>query len=287
MKNSLKIFIGILLFTVQALQPSSSQAVENPWSKIKLPAPGLTESIGSPSAGCIRGASSLEDGEPGYFLMRPSRGRHFGHPSLIGLIKKVATELQTHREPPLLLGDIGLPRGGPTLSAHASHQTGLDADIWYFRKKQWIGKKTISSQEREKTNAPSMVNPKKMEVNHNFGNAEKKLLRTFAESPDVDRILVNYAIKRELCRKNAKEPWILKIRPWFGHDHHFHVRMNCRPDDRLCRSGDPIPPGNGCDASLAWWWSEERKKDEAKNLDRQANPVMPKLPPECAPLASS
>jgi penicillin-insensitive murein endopeptidase len=64
------------------------------------------------------------------------------------------------------------------------------------------------------------------------------------------------------------------------------VRLTCSASDPLCRKGDPIPDGNGCDATLDWWWSEEARSDETKNLDRQEHPVMPTLPAECATLAT-
>lgn len=172
------------------------------------------------------------------------------------------------------------------MSAHASHQTGLDADIWYFQQKKWIGKKNVALRDRERLQAPGMVDRKRLAVTRAFGSDQRDLLRSFAENPEVDRVLVHFAIKRELCRTIPQEAWIRKIRPWFGHDHHFHVRLNCSAADPLCKKGDPIPDGNGCDASLDWWWSAEARQDENKNVDRQEHPVMPTLPAECAPLAT-
>ena len=107
-----------------------AQALENPWSKIKGPAPGAPESIGTPTAGCLRGAAMLKDPGEGYLLMRPSRGRNFGHPRLVQAIENVAIQLKQEKKPPLMVADLGMPRGGPTLSMHSSHQSGLDADIW-------------------------------------------------------------------------------------------------------------------------------------------------------------
>ncbi len=262
-------------------------AAENPWTRIKAPAEGRPESIGSPSAGCVRGATALtKDSGKGYVLVRPSRGRNFGHPRLVTLIEEIAKERTGRKQAPLLIGDLGLPRGGPTMSAHSSHQTGLDADIWYHQHRQWIGRRQVTIRDRERLYAPGMVDKKRLAVTRAFGNDQRELLRSFAISPEVDRILVHFAIKRELCRRMPHEPWIRKIRPWFGHDHHFHVRLICSPSDPLCRKGDPIPEGNGCDNTLDWWWSAEARSDETKNLDRQEHPVMPTLPAECAPLAT-
>jgi penicillin-insensitive murein endopeptidase len=261
-------------------------ALDNPWTRIKAPAEGRPESIGSPSAGCLRGAAALTtESVQGYILMRPSRGRNFGHPRLVTLIEEIAKERASRKQAPLLIGDLGLPRGGPTMSAHSSHQTGLDADIWYHQHRQWKGRKTVSIRDRERLYAPGMVDKKRLAVTRAFGNDQRELLRSFAISPEVDRILVHFAIKRELCQRMPREPWIRKIRPWFGHDHHFHVRLACSPSDPLCRKGDPIPEGNGCDDTLDWWWSDEARAEATKNLDRQEHPVMPNLPVECAPLS--
>ena len=172
------------------------------------------------------------------------------------------------------------------MSAHASHQTGLDADIWYLQYPRWKGPRKVSFAARERLQAASMVDSRRLSARKSFGRNERELLRSFASSPEVERILVHFALKRELCRVAPNEPWIRKIRPWFGHDHHFHVRLQCAAGDRLCRNGEPIPEGNGCDATLDWWWSDEARAEAAKNLGRQEHPVMPALPAECAPLAA-
>lgn len=173
------------------------------------------------------------------------------------------------------------------MSAHSSHQTGLDADIWYLRHRPWIGKTRVAFRERESRYSPGMVDKRRLKITRAFGADQADLLKRFAESAEVDRILVHFAIKKELCRTNPKESWIRKIRPWFGHDHHFHVRLKCTPGDRHCKDGSPIPVGNGCDATLDWWWSNEARQDESKNIDRQEHPVMPQLPAECAPLTDA
>jgi penicillin-insensitive murein endopeptidase len=127
-----------------------------------------------------------------------------------------------------------------------------------------------------------MVNQKQREILPSFSQQTRELLRQFAERDETDRILVHFSIKRELCRKNANAPWIRKIRPWYGHDHHFHVRIRCAPQDSLCKSGEAIPEGNGCDASLDWWWSEEARAEEKKNAEKRSTPTMPELPSECS-----
>jgi penicillin-insensitive murein endopeptidase len=257
----------------------------SPWTQVKTPTHEPAESIGTASAGCLKGGMPLSQDGKAYVLMRPVRGRFFGHARLVDLIQTVGHQNYKVSRYPLLIGDLSLPRGGPTLSAHSSHQTGLDVDIWYQQAK-W-SKRYASPRMRESLSALGMVDHKKTKVNRNFGKNQISLLRQFAEKENVDRILVHYAIKKELCDRLPNESWIHKIRPWFGHDHHFHVRIKCSDQDKGCKNGDPIPPGNGCDSTLAWWWSDEARAAGTKNTDRQENPVMPTLPDACSTVLST
>src|SRR5690348_13380954 len=103
------------------------------WSDVKTPAPGPTQSIGFYSAGCIRGAKPLPFDGPGYEAIRISRNRYWGQPVTLRFIETLAAKVHAAGQAPLLIGDIGQPRGGPALTGHASHQDGLDADIWFER----------------------------------------------------------------------------------------------------------------------------------------------------------
>ena len=86
--------------------------------------------------------------------MRLSRNRNWGHPELIALLERFAGEVKKNNEwPGLLVGDISQPRGGPMLTGHASHQVGLDADIWFTP----MPDHTLTKQEREDLSATSML----------------------------------------------------------------------------------------------------------------------------------
>ena len=54
-------------------------------------------------------------------------------------------------------------------------------------------------------------------------------IKTAAQQPEVERVLVNAAIKKELCRveDKAHDSWMAKVRPWYGHHDHIHVRLRC------------------------------------------------------------
>src|SRR3954468_3138675 len=88
------------------------------------------EVIGSYSRGCLRGAVELPATGPGWEVMRTSRNRNWGHPSLIAFVERLAAETRRAGGPGILVGDMAQPRGGPLRYGHASHQIGLDVDVW-------------------------------------------------------------------------------------------------------------------------------------------------------------
>ena len=90
-----------------------------------------SESIGSYTSGCVKNSETIKDGD-GYQMMRPSRGRNFGHPVMIQFIQSYAKKLKEESGGMLLVGDIGERKGGPMEYGHASHQVGLDVDFWFW-----------------------------------------------------------------------------------------------------------------------------------------------------------
>ncbi|CAG7856756.1 penicillin-insensitive murein DD-endopeptidase [biofilm metagenome] len=250
----------LLLFMVGFINVSHAQTNLRAWSKVTDPTTGkTTESIGKYTAGCIRGAATLAHNGKGYQVMRLSRKRYFGHPDLVRFIENLGQTAQSQRLGTLLIGDLGQARGGPTLTGHKSHQTGLDVDIWYLLSTD-AERRTLSNNEREKWSAPSVLNASATEINpRQWSIANEKVLEAAANRPEVDRIFVNAVIKKELCRHNARQNWLQKIRPWYAHADHFHVRLKCHPGDLYCDKQDPVPSGDGCGADLAWWFSYEAK----------------------------
>ncbi|MGR3490706.1 MAG: penicillin-insensitive murein endopeptidase, partial [Shimia sp.] len=43
-----------------------------------------------------------------------------------------------------------------------------------------------------------------------------------------------------------------KIRPWWGHHYHFHVRLECPPGYDGCTKQAAIPAGDGCAEAQGW-----------------------------------
>src|SRR5215211_7317842 len=119
-----------------------------------LPAAMPTRVLGFYAKGCIAGAEGLPINGDSWQVMRLSRNRYWGYPGLVALVKRLAAK--AHKEagwPGILVGDMSQPRGGPMLTGHASHQVGLDADIWLTP----MPNRELTQQERESMIAVSML----------------------------------------------------------------------------------------------------------------------------------
>ena len=208
--------------------------------------------------------------------MRVSRHRQYGHPRLIGFIEDLASQVADIYHTNLLIGDLGQARGGPTPSGHRSHQTGLDVDIWFLLDDR---QNSLLLNEREGWQAPSMLNANGTTLdNVQWSLRHEAILMLAAQHPLVERIFVNPLIKQALCQHSASKDrvWLRKIRPWWKHDDHFHVRLYCDSRDMYCQSQEPVADDEGCTNELNWWLSPTKPSQTSK----QAAPVL-KLPALC------
>jgi penicillin-insensitive murein DD-endopeptidase len=265
--------IGILLLGI--FSACYANPVAYKWAMVTQPAKSDNgaQSIGTYNAGCLSDAVYVPANGTGYQMMRLSRKRSYGHPDLKRFIENLGQNVAAQQLGVLLIGDLGQPRGGPTLSGHRSHQNGLDVDIWFLLSPQ-AASRTLAFNERETWSAPSVLIGKSDTIDYSqWSPAHEKILEAAARQPEVDRIFVNPSVKRELCTRKTTHDWLRKIRPWWKHDDHFHVRLKCPTDNKNCRGQEPLPEGDGCDAGLAWWFSEEAK-----------HPKIPQLPPKPQPL---
>ncbi len=218
------------------------------------PAPLAARSIGFYSHGCLAGGLALPINGPAWQVMRLSRNRNWGHPKLVSFLERLAEKAKKAGWNGLLVGDMSQPRGGPMLTGHASHQIGLDADIWLTP----MPDRKLSAEEREMMSATEVVRADRLDVDPQVWTHEHtEVIRAAAEDPDVERIFVNAAIKKALCREAGKDRnWLTKVRPWWGHDYHFHVRIFCPPDSPTCEP-QPMPEsGEGCGHDLDFWFTD-------------------------------
>lgn len=256
---------------------------------VKSPAPLAARAVGWYAKGCLAGGKPISVDGPGWQVMRLSRNRNWGHPDLVALIERLARETTEKKEwSGLLVGDMSQPRGGPMISGHASHQVGLDADIWLTP----MPNRTLTKREREDMSAVSMlknageVDPKV------FGDGQVKLIKRAASYSKVERILVHPAIKKTLCKAAGTDrAWLTKVRPYFSHYYHFHLRIGCPSGSSNCRSQPPVPGGDGCGTELTDWLKMVAPKPKQPPVAAKppAKPASPKpeltladLPPDCS-----
>jgi penicillin-insensitive murein DD-endopeptidase len=218
------------------------------------PTPLAARAIGSYVRGCLAGAVALPINGKTWQVMRLSRDRNWGHPDLIRFLERFADKVPQFGWPGLLVGDISQPRGGPMLTGHTSHQIGLDADIWLTP----MPDHELSREEREEMSATNVVAADGKDVDPSvWTSAHVAVIRAAAEDPQVERIFVNAAIKKALCRDaGSSRAWLYKVRPWWNHTYHFHVRIRCPADNPDCHGQPEVSAGEGCGKELDWWFTE-------------------------------
>ena len=205
---------------------------------------------GSYAKGCLAGGVELPETGPTWQAMRLSRNRNWGHPEMIDLIKKLSRVAAAQPGwAGLYVGDISQARGGPMLSGHRSHQIGLDADIWMLPPKSL----TLSRSQRENISSISTRRASGAFVNDSWTRAHHEIIKAAAKDPRTERIFVFPGAKVQMCKdETGDRAYLRKIRPWYGHHYHFHVRIACPRGARGCVSQAPVPAGDGCADAQAW-----------------------------------
>jgi penicillin-insensitive murein DD-endopeptidase len=281
-------YIAAFLLILTLGAPGRATAAEQkvlPWAAVHGASAGPASAIGGPANGCLAGAAVLPADGVGYQAIRLARRRNFGHPDTIAFVARLGRAAEAAGLAPFYVGDMAQPRGGPMEFGHGAHQNGLDVDIWF----NLDPKPVLPPMARDDVPLPSMLLPGMHAIDPaRFGTRQVTLLRLAAADPRVDRIFVNPVIKQALCQgiagaTAAGSAWLHKLRPWPGHDEHFHVRLACPPGATACVGQSPVPPGDGCDATLAWWF----EKHEPTTKPAAPKPPRPRLPTACAALLSA
>jgi penicillin-insensitive murein endopeptidase len=243
------------------------------------PASLQARSIGFYAKGCLAGATALPINGRTWQVMRLSRNRNWGHPHLIRFLEKFADKGAKVGWPGLLVGDISQARGGPMLTGHASHQVGLDADIWLTP----MPNRELSREEREEMSATNVVRGDKKDVDPTIWTpAHFSIIKAAAMEHDVERIFVNAAIKKAMCRQAGSDrSWLYKVRPMWGHNYHFHIRMRCPPDSPGCKPQEPPAHSDGCGHELDWWFTDAVLHPKPKPKPKRDHIKMADLPAAC------
>ncbi|WP_431225602.1 penicillin-insensitive murein endopeptidase [Serratia sp. L9] len=260
---------------IVALIASGSATALTPWQKIDHPVSGTPSAIGGFANGCVIGAQPLPLNSPDYQVMRTDQRRYFGHPDLLAFIKRLSSQANQKALGTVLIGDMAMPAGGRFSSGHASHQSGLDVDIWLqLPRQRWTAQQLLKPQPIDLVSGDG-----KQVVDRQWQPQIESLIKIAAQDSEVTRIFVNPAIKQRLCQDaGADRGWLHKVRPWFGHRAHMHVRLRCPAGSLECLDQDSPPAGDGCGAELASWFKPHQPN---------ANPVKkapPPLPPTCQAL---
>jgi penicillin-insensitive murein endopeptidase len=268
-------------------QPEQGKRQNSPpasalFSEKKLPSVGRPMAIGYYPSGCLQGGVELPTTGPTWQVMRLSRNRNWGHPELVQFLERFAPlAAKATGWKGILIGDMAQPRGGPLPFGHKSHQIGLDVDIWFMP----MPDRVLSKAERENILGSNVVAADGKHVNDKtWSPADAAFIRTAAEQPEVERVLVNAAIKKELCRVESQNDrsWMSKVRPWYGHDDHIHVRLKCPADSPNCRAQPPVPGGDGCDKSLDHWFADSILRIKIPEFGgSSAGLKLKDLPPAC------
>ncbi len=287
----------VLIFALLAV-PASAQSLANQLFGAKdMPSLQAPEAIGSYANGCAAGLVRLPETGPTWQAMRLSRNRNWGHPDAIAYVQELSRKATQLGWPGLYIGDISQPRGGPMTSGHASHQIGLDIDIWMLRPQRL----NLSRAERESISSISVRTADQLSVNGNWTRQHQELLKMAASDPRVDRIFVAAAVKIEMCKTATRSdtPWLQRIRPAVGHNYHFHVRLRCPSGSRHCVTQTPTVAelskgGNGCDETLQWWVTDflnpprrERTEPPAPRRRHPREFTMADLPAQCQQVLAS
>jgi len=277
--NWQNVFVALTLALLPSIAPAEPIAKQL-FGPLTGPSAQPPAAIGSYAKGCQAGAVQLPESGPGWQAMRLSRNRHWGQPEMIGFISRLAQSARQAGWKGIYVGDISQPRGGPMVSSHASHQIGLDVDFWMLPP----ARMDLTQQERETISSISVVSNDKRSVNGNWSAAHQQVLLAALKDPSVARIFVSGAIKLQMCADlpARDHKYLRKLRPWWGHRDHFHVRLNCPAGAQNCTEQAPPPAGDGCESAV-WWVT-----DALKPPDPNAPPVVPKpeltlddLPPQC------
>lgn len=228
---------------------------------------------GSPANGCIDGAKMLSDVGEDFQLQRWGDDRNFAHPMMLQYLQDLRARAEAAGLPPLLIGDLSRAYGGPygKPSLHASHNTGLDVDLPF----------DFASPRKS---AKELRNPKEnylvtgQNVNDSFTPEMATYIKTAASDPRVERVFVAPMIKKHMCDLYEGTPYdgfLHKLRPWFGHRAHMHVRLYCPLDSADCVKPKPIPEGTGCGYEVASWFLPPAKPTTTTKPKPKPEKVLP------------
>ncbi|MEJ6404857.1 penicillin-insensitive murein endopeptidase [Yoonia sp. 2307UL14-13] len=255
--------VVLIAFGLSACQPEAPPQAEivsqnandtriakNLFGAIPVASRAAPQAIGGYARGCQAGAVQLPETGPTWQAMRLSRNRNWAQPETVDFVQDLSRFAATQPGwSGLYVGDMSQPRGGPMLTGHRSHQSGLDADIWMLPPQRL----NLTPTERENISSISMRRASGAYTNSSWTPQHEAILKAAASDPRVARIFVFPGAKVAMCQSaTGDRSWLRKVRPWWGHHYHFHVRLNCPAGDASCAAQNPPPAGDGCAEAQGW-----------------------------------
>lgn len=234
----------------RATTNDSTQKLNDPTTDPNDPSQGDREqSFGFYSHGRLAAATRLPDSGGGFVKILRPRNRRFASEDMIYLITKVSKELDQkfpNRRDAVQIGDVSAELGG-LVPGHNSHQNGLDVDIAFLRTNETMQNPDDVNGFREKFVSSGKVS-NNFDLERNWA-----LAKLMVATGRPQRIFVNQVIKNAFC-KLAREKGELqsaaetlhRLRPYSGHEDHFHVRITCPLNSPKCEAQEEIPAGTGC-----------------------------------------
>lgn len=273
--------ITLLLLAIPfASLPSLAADALTPWQRVKGPVKATPHSVGEINNGCLIGGQALPLLNSSYQVLREDKLRYFGHPNLINFIQRITTKTQNEKLGIVLVGDMAMPAGGRFTTGHRSHQNGLDVDIWL----RLINTRWTNEQLKQPVAIDLVNNNGKQVIEKRWSANIARLIKLSAQDSSVARIFVHPAIKLKLCETAGNDrQWLRKIRPWFGHRSHMHVRLNCPSDSKECIAQTAPPIGDGCGSELMSWFKDKQPLPTVKSKENE----LPPLPTTCQQLVDN
>lgn len=287
----IRFFTAILLSLGLSVPAQAAPLAKQLFSAKRGASSQSAASYGGYAKGCLAGGVQLPQKGPTWLEMRVSRNRNWGHPELVDFIQKLSRKsARMDGSNGLYISDMSQPRGGPMSSGHRSHQIGLDADIWLMPGSNM----DLSISKRANLSAVSYRRSKGAFVNSKWGAYQHAIVRAAAKDKRVARIFIFPGAKVQMCKdEKGDRRWLNKVRPWWGHHYHFHVRLKCQKGTRGCVNQAPPPAGDGC-ADAQKWVNDILKPPPPKPVDPNAPPPKPRreyrmsdLPKQCQAVLDS
>ncbi len=194
------------------------------------------QSIGTPNRGKLRNGMPLPEGDS--WRLRSVRRRAYGtEVTVTSLVQAFQAYGETYPDAPKVrVGEIA-KRSGGRVAPHASHRSGRDVDLGYIFRGDDNGETRWQ-----------YMSERNFDVEKNWF-----LIQEILKSGNVETIYISKKLQKLLYKEAARtlsEPELAALfeyprtdasphavlQHWRGHHDHMHVRFQCEPGNRRCRS---------------------------------------------------